>query len=157
MITTDKVQVGDSTTTTGTGTSTTYQCPYIKPKAEQGWECPRCGHINAPWVRQCDCTRGAYDYDKWTITPTWTDGEWWKTYVTCGQADDITKNPNVYQVGGSDYKEGNTYVNVSGTQSNKVKPDVTAWSCNNPDISINDFTTYRTDIPKTYTTKTVSK
>ena len=21
----------------------------------QGWQCPRCGKINAPWVLSCDC------------------------------------------------------------------------------------------------------
>jgi len=52
--------------------------------------------------------------------------------VTCGQADDVTKNPNIYTVGGSDYKVGDTYVNVSGTQSNKGDPNVTAWNCTNP-------------------------
>ena len=148
--TTDKVQVGDSTT--GTSTTTTWHCPYTQPKAEQGWECPRCGRINAPWKSQCDCSRS-----NWTITSDWTyRPEWWKTYVTCGQADDVTKNSNIYTVGGSDYKVApNTYVNVGGTQSNKVDPNVTAWSCTNPNIAVNDFTTYRTDIPKTYTTETV--
>lgn len=131
MILNDKVQVGD---TTGTSTSTTAS-QWQTYKAEQGWECPRCGRINAPWVRQCDCSG-----NNWTITSNWTckPDEWWKTYV---QADDITKNSNVYQVGGSDYKTENTYVNVSGTQSNKVDPNISAWSC-----------TSKTDVPKTYTT-----
>ena len=124
----DKVQVGESTT--GTSTSTTWHCPYTQPKAEQGWECPRCGRINAPWRSQCDCSK-----NNWTITSdlTYKPDKWWKTYVTCGQANDITKNSNIYQVGGSDYKVGDTYVNVGGTQSNKVDPNVTAWSCTNPD------------------------
>ena len=104
--TTDKVQTGDSAT--GTSTSTTWRCPYTQSKAERGWECPRCGRVNAPWVRQCDCS------NKWDITwakedytkPWWYDykvtcdkttannEDWWKTYVTCAQAD---------TVGGSDY------------------------------------------------------
>ena len=141
----DKVQTGDSTT--GTSTSTTWRCPYTQPKAEQGWECPRCGRINAPWVRQCDCSG-----NNWTITSDWTyRPEWWKE-VTCNP-DTFKVHPDstVYQVGGSDYKEGDTYVNVSGTQSNKVDPNVTAWSCTSPDIAVNDFTTYRTDIPYTLT------
>ena len=141
----DKVQVGDSTT--GTSTSTTWHCPYTQPKAEQGWECPRCGRINAPWVRQCDCNR-----NNWTITT-----DYWP--VTCQgtktvlDSDTFTVHPDstVYQTGGSDYKAGDTYINVSGTQSNKVDPNTTAWSCTTPDIAVNDFTTYRTDIPKTYT------
>lgn len=71
---------------------------------EKGWECPRCGRINAPWVRQCDCTRGTYDYNKWTITPTWTDDKWWKTYITCTQADANTYiNKDKVEIGGSDY------------------------------------------------------
>ena len=75
-MTTDKVQVGDSTV--GTSTSTTY---YTNPSysAEKGWECPRCKRINAPWVRQCDCNG-----NNWTITSDWTyRPEWWKE-VTCG-------------------------------------------------------------------------
>lgn len=128
----DKVQVGDSTTSTSTTTTSSQWQTYNPYKAEQGWECPRCGRINAPWVRQCDCSRG-----NWTITTSdWTypskgsHDEWWKTYITCGQADDVTKNPNIYQVGGSDYKAGDTYVNVGGTQSNKVNPNsvTTAWN-----------------------------
>ena len=141
----DKVQVGDSTTSTST--STTWHCPYTQPKAEQGWECPRCGRINAPWVRQCDCSRS-----NWTITSDWTyKPGWWKE-VTCN-SDTFKVHPDstIYQTGGSDYKVGDTYVNVGGTQSNKVEPNVTAWNCTNPDIAINDFTTYRTDVPKTYT------
>lgn len=137
--TTDKVQVGDSTTSTNT--STTRRCPYTQPKAEQGWECPRCGRINAPWVRQCDCNG-----NNWTITSDWTyKPEWWKE-VTCNP-DTFKVHPDstVYQVGGSDYKAGDTYVNVSGTQSNKVDPNVTTWSYTIPN---NCHTPH-------YTTKTV--
>ena len=32
---------------------------------QQGWECPRCGQINAPWSSHCDCKRQ-------TITTTTT-------------------------------------------------------------------------------------
>ena len=124
----DKVQVGDSTTSTSTSTSTTWHCPYIQPKTEQGWECPRCGRINAPWVRQCDCPR-----DNLTVTwgsPSIGTDEWWKTYVKCNgtsgstqlDSDTFKVHPDstIYQVGGSDYKVRDTYVNVSGMQSNKV-------------------------------------
>ena len=140
--TTDKVQTRDSTTGTSTSTSYTYSNrPY---NAEQGWECPRCGRINAPWVRQCDCSRNNI-YDKWDIT--WCKDNytkpWWYDYkVTCNgtsaqaQIDSETfkihPDSTVYQVGGSDYKEGDTYVNVSKTQSNKVDPNVTAYNCTNP-------------------------
>lgn len=61
-ITTDRVWVGDTTiTTTGTSTSISGRYP---PKVEQGWKCPRCGRINAPWKSQCDCSN-------WTYKPEW--------------------------------------------------------------------------------------
>lgn len=25
--------------------------------AQEGWICPRCGNVNAPWVMQCSCNR----------------------------------------------------------------------------------------------------
>ena len=37
-----------------------------KAPIQQGWECPRCGKINAPWVSQCDCPKTQY-----TVTTTW--------------------------------------------------------------------------------------
>ena len=143
MQTTNKVQTGDS----NTGTSTyTYSNPSYS--AEKGWECPRCGRINAPWVRQCDCSRS----DKWDIT--WNKDDctkpWWYDYIVkCNEADNVLNNPNIYKVGGSDYKTENTYVNVNNTQSNKVNPNsvTTAWNCTNPD----DCHTPH------YTTETVSK
>ena len=71
-MTTDKVQVGDSTTGTSTNTSYTISS---RPQAERGWECPRCGRINAPWKSQCDCAGNQY-------YPTWYPWEykepWWK-------------------------------------------------------------------------------
>ena len=127
MKTTNQVQIENTAPTSSSTTSScTYPCPYLKPKAEQGWECPRCGRINAPWVRQCDCSRS-----NWTITSDWTyKPEWW-TKITC-DSDTFKVHPDstVYQVGGSDYKEGHTYVNVSSTQTNKSNPDVkvTAWN-----------------------------
>lgn len=71
MSTKNKASVGGSTTSTSTGTSTTASQwqTYNHYKAEQGWECPRCGRINAPWVRQCDCI----DQSNWTVTTNdWT-------------------------------------------------------------------------------------
>ena len=91
--TTDKVQVGDSTT--GTSTSTTWRYPYTQPKAEQGWECPRCGRINAPWKSQCDCS-GRY----WTVTcgnGTGDNPDWWKDYITCSQGDSVMNSSVTYK------------------------------------------------------------
>ena len=105
MQTTDKVQTGESTTGTSTSTSYTYNNhPY---NAEKGWECPRCHHINAPWVRQCDCST------EWKITcdDTIPNNDWWKYYVKATQAD---------CVGGSDYfnPNGAFWSNISKIVSN---------------------------------------
>lgn len=110
----NKVQVGDPTIGTSTTTASQWQT-YTHPKAEQGWECPRCGRINAPWVRQCDCSRS-----NWTITSNdWTyKPEQWKE-ITCNgtssqiQLDSDTfrihpESDPIYQVGGSDYYNPNT-------------------------------------------------
>lgn len=132
--TTDKVQVGDSTTGTSTSTTTSQWQTY---KAEKGWECPRCGRINAPWVRQCDCSRS-----NWSITYddlVYKNDKWWKDYVTCQGTSSSTQvdsdtfkihpestiyTTNVNQVvGGSDYKDSVTgnWVNIPKTYTNSVK------------------------------------
>lgn len=111
----------DSTTTTGSNIT------YSSHKAEQGWECPRCGRINAPWVSQCSCTPSTYDWDKITINPC---DDWWKTKITCDDnmfrihPDSITYSTNVNTVaGGCDYKDPTTgdQVNVPKTYTNSVK------------------------------------
>ena len=72
---------------------------------ERGWECPRCHHINAPWVRQCDCNA------EWKVM--WNDdaSDWWKYYIKSTQAD---------CVGGSDYfnSNGAFWSNISEFISN---------------------------------------
>lgn len=108
MNTTDKVQVGDSTT--GTSTSTTYTVN-SKPPTEYGWVCPRCSRVNAPWKSQCDCAGNTYWY------PTWERpyyDEWWK-HVT--YAPETTwKAPS----------------SVCASDSNTYKADgtTTVWSAN---------------------------
>lgn len=147
-MTTDKVQIGDSTT--GTSTTTTYS---TNPSyhAEKGWECPRCGRINAPWKSQCDCVGGDYWYPTWY---PWDYKEpWWKQVYydsdtfkvhpetatwktpssTCGSdsatSAQLDPNSTVYttahndMVGGSDYWNPLTKVweNVSTNISNLQK------------------------------------
>ena len=129
MNTTNKVYTKSSTTTTDTGTSTTASQwqTYNRYKAEQGWECPRCGRINAPWVRQCDCSRGTDDYNKWIVTPTWTDDEWWKTYLNSQANANTYINKDKVEVGGSDYwnpttKEWkNVDINISNNNFDNLK------------------------------------
>lgn len=38
---------------------------------QKGWECPRCGRINAPWLLYCSCDRSTY-YMSWTKDTTTT-------------------------------------------------------------------------------------
>lgn len=124
MKTTNKVQTGD--TITGTGTSTSYTYNNHSYTSEKGWECPRCGRINAPWVRQCDCSPSTWD--KITVNPC--DKKWW-TEITCSDdntfkihPESIAYSTNINQIaGGSDYKDPVTgdWVNVPKTYTNTVK------------------------------------
>lgn len=120
-----KVNNTDSTTTS---TSYTYTSP-SRYQSEKGWECPRCGRINAPWVRQCDCSPSAYTVscDKITINP---NDNWWKDRITCNDdtfkihPDSITYTTSTNQaVGGSDYKDSATgnWTNVPKTYTNSTK------------------------------------
>ena len=133
----DQVNTQSSTTgTSTTGKTTTSGYSYTYSSPQQGWECPRCGRINAPWMSQCFCNR-SYWYPTWTSDHVYVGDkpEWWKDYVTCNP-DTFKVHPEttIYTTGGSDYKTvDGTYVNVGGTQSNKVDPNVTVWSCTNPD------------------------
>ena len=129
---TDKGQTGDCVT--GTSTSTTYTYKNHSRYTEKGWECPRCGRINAPWVRQCDCSRN----DKWDITwaKDYYTKPWWYDYkVTCNgtsaqaQIDSETfkihPDATVYtatNVGGSDYWDphSNSYKNVNTCATNTI-------------------------------------
>lgn len=97
----------------------TINCPY-KPQAQQGWECPRCGRINAPWVSACSCSRNS-----WTITCNSSSmeeqkEEWWKV-----NPDIFRIHPEsapTYEVGGSDYwdPEAKSWTNVQiNTTNNK--------------------------------------
>lgn len=121
MKTTDKVQVKDPTTSTGTSTTTSQWQIY---KAEKGWECPRCGRINAPWVRQCDCSPSTTsNWDKITINPC---DDWWKNSVDTFRIhpETVIYTTSVNQVaGGSDYKDSTTgdWINVPKNHTNSVK------------------------------------
>lgn len=132
----NKVQTGDTVKGTSTSTSTSYTYSNTSYSAEKGWECPRCGRINAPWVRQCDCSRN----DKWDIT--WTKDytkPWWYDYkVTCNgtsaqaQIDSETFKIHPYEttyatarnpvVGGSDYwdSNSNSYTNINTCATNTI-------------------------------------
>lgn len=114
MNTTDKVQVGDSTT--GTSTSTSYTIN-SKPSTEYGWACPRCGRINAPWKSQCDCLGGNW-------YPTWYPWDykepWWKQ-VYC-DTDTFKVHPET-----TTWKAPSS-ICTSDSNTCKVDGATTAWS-----------------------------
>ena len=125
----DKVQTGDTVKGTSTSTSTSYTYSNTPYSAEKGWECPRCGRINAPWVKQCDCSRN----DKWGITwcKDYYTKPWWHDYKgTCNgtsaqaQIDSETFkiHPDATVYGGSDYwdSHSNSYTNVNTCATNTI-------------------------------------
>ena len=62
--------------------------PQRQYQIEYGWECPRCGKINAPWKSQCDCTR-----NNWTITCNGTNSNVVsKDYISL---NDLVKGANI--------------------------------------------------------------
>ena len=129
--TTDKIQIGDSTT--GTSTSTTWHCPYGPSKAEQGWECPRCGRINAPWKSQCDCGRNNY----WTVMDGWTykpyGDEWWKR-VYC-DSDTFKVHPET-----TTWKAPSSVCTSDSTTSVKSNPNSTIYTtAHNPVVGGSDY------------------
>ena len=44
---------------------------------QQGWICPKCGRVNAPWKSGCDCT-SSQTSGSTTATVTTDSGEVWK-------------------------------------------------------------------------------
>lgn len=122
----NKVQTGDTVkgTSTSTSTSTTYTYSNSSYHAEKGWECPRCGRINAPWVRQCDCPNNwSCPNITWTYPGKDSHEDWWKTYVTCGKADASTyTTAQNGTAGGSDYWDpnSNSYKNTTTYVTNTI-------------------------------------
>ena len=44
-----------SVNTTPTTTPLPYDAPAPTTFIQNGWQCPKCGRINAPWVETCPC------------------------------------------------------------------------------------------------------
>ena len=40
--------------------------------SQKGWECPRCGRINAPWLPCCSCNKSTTYAMPWTKDTTST-------------------------------------------------------------------------------------
>ena len=118
MTTTDKVQVGESTT--GTSTSTTWKSS-SPPPTEYGWACPRCGKINAPWKSQCDCA-GGYWYPTWGFN--WDYREpWWKQ-IYCN-SDTFKVHPE-----STTWKAPSTMCGSDSSSTYKSDSVTTAWNAN---------------------------
>ena len=115
MQTTNKVQV--DTTSTSTGNSYTINSP---SKPAQGWECPRCGRINAPWKSQCDCPGYNWNqpyYDEWWKKITCTPGTTWQAPSSVCQCDTKTNSKAGDNVTAWNVKvDGDTYTSNSNSQ-----------------------------------------
>ena len=56
----------DTTTTARPQNTYTSTSGWIQYKGQEGWVCPKCGRVNAPWIATCPC------YDDKGYTMTWT-------------------------------------------------------------------------------------
>lgn len=142
--TTDKVQVGDSTT--GTSTSTSYTIS-SKPSIEYGWACPRCSKVNAPWKSQCDCA-GNYYYSNW-YTPWEYKEPWWKQ-IYC-ESDTFKVHPET-----TTWKAPSSMCGSDSNSTYKSDNLTTAWNTNSAmDTGGSDYWNSVTknweNVPKTYT------
>lgn len=103
-------------TNANTSTSTTSYTQVPSPCIEDGWRCPRCNRINAPWVRQCSCCApSTYTWDKITDD---------NTFKVHPESITYTYSTNINTaVGGSDYKDPITenWVNIPKTYTNSAK------------------------------------
>ncbi len=64
----------------------------INPQPQQGWECPKCGGVYAPWMAQCTTCPGVTFITAGTTTPeanahvcTYPEGVTCPTCMICGQ------------------------------------------------------------------------
>lgn len=65
-------------------------------QSRQGWECPRCKRINAPFVAECPCSQDAQRGPVITIEPgprePWTTGTWPPVYGNYTTITNVTKS-----------------------------------------------------------------
>jgi uncharacterized OB-fold protein len=43
-------------------------------KSKMGWECPKCGRVNAPWMPECPCAAGVMVPPKTSSLSDWKSG-----------------------------------------------------------------------------------
>lgn len=145
----DKVTIGDNTAGTTSSTTYTTSLDYF---TEKGWECPRCKRINAPWVRQCDCS--GYN---WTITNTPNTSPWWTqlpTTITCKNPSNVTYYSNPSTIGkidssvcASDSSKTVTVqafndtvkTNIGSNSTTRVSSDNPWYQLNTPTIELNNL------------------
>ena len=150
MKTTDKVQVGESTT--GTSSSTTYRNTL---PTEYGWVCPRCSRVNAPWKSTCDCTGNNW-YPTWY---PWNYSEpWWKQ-VTC-DSDTFKVHPETttWKAPSSVCTSDSNHTKSDNITAYNIKVDNDTYSANsNLNVGGSDYYNSCTraweNIPKTETNK----
>lgn len=101
--------------------STAYPPKQSSPIA-QGWECPRCHKINAPWASQCNCTGYKSNLYQTSITNQDQLGAI-NNNNNKKMPYSITLDDPSITVGGSDFYNSttNTYENISKDITNTYK------------------------------------
>ena len=102
--------IGKAATTTGVASDSniTYDWSSLYGMQE-GWLCRRCGKVNAPWVRQCDC-HGSGTTITWTSSNPYHQYDTWKDKVTCASdADNVLNGSITYKTAPSTYSQNSIH------------------------------------------------
>lgn len=75
---------------------------------QEGWICPRCGKVNAPWMPNCDCKSGGSNTPPKIGAPYYEGPQ-----ITCKDNELPDQRKDGFDFG--NLHSGQVYINKSGT------------------------------------------